>query len=392
MKNKDTIKFPTVHDLTFDLPEQYCWTDQKDPEWFLLKDTGKDDPQRIIAFSTKRMISLLAKTKRIPGDGTFASVPKNSFFQLYSLHAQISKDTMAPAVFFLLPNKKMVTYKRAFTIVKVALEEEQATWSPNDIDVSEKDFLLDFEQGAIKALMKVFPNCKISLCYFHFCQSLKRAVQRSPFNQLIKENEDAKNLILMLRALPMIPTEHVVSTFELMCDLEWGELLPIKDYFEHTYIGKWSRKKGPGGRPIHYRKEPLFPPKLWNQFEQSRRGESRTTNSVEGWHRGLRAAIGHDHPTMWRLMSQFQSEVNSLYSTMMQIERGTHKPKSKMGIYKRHNLLLKTKTENWSINLDQLDYLLSIAKLSGTFEVNAGEFHDDELPNLSNIDSDIDSD
>ena len=256
--------------------------------------------------------------------------------------------------------------------------------------MSEKDFLLDFEQGAIKALKKVFPNCKISLCYFHFCQSLKRAVQKGPFIQLIKENEDAKNLILMLRSLPMIPTEHVVSTFELICDLEWGEMLPIRDYFEHTYIGKWAKKKGPGGRPIHYRKEPMFPPKLWNQFEQSKSGNSRTTNSVEGWHRGLRAAIGHDHPTMWRLMSQFQSEVNSLYSTMMQIERGTHKPKSKKGIYKRLNLSLRAKTQSWNINLDQLDYLLSIARISGSFEVAAGEFHEDELPNLSENDSDSD--
>ena len=34
VKNIETIKFPTVRDLTFDLPEQYCWTDQKNPEWF----------------------------------------------------------------------------------------------------------------------------------------------------------------------------------------------------------------------------------------------------------------------------------------------------------------------------------------------------------------------
>ena len=282
IKNKETIKFPTVHDLTFELPEQYCWTDQTNPEWFLLKDTGKDDPERILAFSTKKMIKHFAKTKRTPGDGTFASVPKNSFFQLYSLHAQIAENTMAPAIFFLLPNKKMKTYERAFTIVKIAVEEEQETWSPNEIRVSEKDFLLDFEQGAIKALKKVFPNCKISLCYFHFCQSLKRAVQRGPYIQLIKENEDAKNIILMLRALPMIPTEHVVSVFELMCDLEWGDMSPIRDYFEKTYIGKWAQKRGPGGRPIYYRKKPLFPPELWNQFEQSRSGEARTTNSLEG--------------------------------------------------------------------------------------------------------------
>ena len=56
----------------------------------------------------------------------------------------------------------------------------------------------------------------------------------------------------------------------------------IRDYFEKTYIGKWAQKSGPGGRPIHYRKKPLFPPELWNQFEQSRSGEARTTNSLEG--------------------------------------------------------------------------------------------------------------
>ena len=61
-------------------------------------------------------------------------------------------------------------------------------------------------------------------------------------------------------------------------------------------------------------------------------------------------------------MSQFQSEVNSVYSTtLMQIERGTHKP------------------------------IATIAKVTGSFEVNAGEFHEDELPDLSENDSDSDS-
>ena len=122
------------------------------------------------------------------------------------------------------------------------------------------------------------------------------------------------------------------------------------------------------------------------------RGQARTTNNVEGWHRGLRAAIGHDHPTMWKLLSQFQSEVNCFYSTLMQIERGSHKPKTKRGIYKRMNQAVQAKTQNWNINLDQLDYLLSIAKLTGTFEVTAGEFDEHELPNLSDRESDSDAD
>ena len=71
----------------------------------------------------------------------------------------------------------------------------------------------------------------------------------------------------------------------------------------------------------------------------------------------------------------------------MQIERGTHKPKAKMGVYKIINLSIKINTQNWRRNMNQLDYLLTIAKISGSCEVTAREFHEDELPNLSENDS-----
>ena len=76
----------------------------------------------------------------------------------------------------------------------------------------------------------------------------------------------------------------------------------------------------------------------------------------------------------------------------MQIERGSHEPKTKQGIYKRMNQSVQTKTQNWDIHLDQLEYLISIAKLTGSFEVTAGEFDQHKLPNLSEHESDSDSD
>ena len=94
---------------------------------------------------------------------------------------------------------------------------------------------------------------------------------------------------------------------------------------------------------------------------------------------------------MWRLLSQFQSEVKSVYNTWMEIERGTHKQKAKMGVYKRISLSIKSNTQKWHRNINRLDYWLTIAKLSGLFIVSAGEFHEDELPNLSENYSDSDS-
>ena len=55
-------------------------------------------------------------------------------------------------------------------------------------------------------------------------------------------------------------------------------------YFKHTYIrGRRKRGRSPDCEP------PLLCINVWDQHDKGAEDVTRTTNSVEGWHRGLQA-------------------------------------------------------------------------------------------------------
>ena len=288
-KNKLLDQLPVVKDLKFDIPEQFKWTTNVDKEEMVVLDTGKDDPLRIVAFSTKKLLSYLFKGLEVQSDGTFASVPNNSFYQIYSIHGYIAQDCLVPLVFFLLPNKKEETYKRALLLLKQVLPNE--IWSPSSV-------IIDFELGAFNAFKTMFNDANVQYCYFHLTQNLQKAVKKNPYHELLKNDVNARNLVLMLKALAFVPVNQVVETFDLISELAWGDLEPIRIYFENTYVCTWKIRRLPRRQPEHYRADPRFPPQTWNMFDRTREGLPRTKNAVEGWHRGLRDALGHDHPTM----------------------------------------------------------------------------------------------
>jgi len=44
-------------------------------------------------------------------------------------------------------------------------------------DLDPKSIQIDFEQAFISAFKDIFPNAKINVCFFHFCQCLWRKIQ-----------------------------------------------------------------------------------------------------------------------------------------------------------------------------------------------------------------------
>ena len=87
------------------------------------------------------------------------------YYQSYTLHGRIGKKFL-PLVYALLPNKKKATYDEFFGVIKLMTP-----------DCNPSQIMLDFEKGAISSLVAVYPTLPIKLCFFHFAQSLMRAVQ-----------------------------------------------------------------------------------------------------------------------------------------------------------------------------------------------------------------------
>ena len=79
---------------------------------FYWVDSGNDDLDRVIIFTTQSNIDLLNKHHDWYADGTFDIAP-TFFKQVYTIHIIISGKTL-PMLYALLPNKKQSTHRKLF--------------------------------------------------------------------------------------------------------------------------------------------------------------------------------------------------------------------------------------------------------------------------------------
>ena len=80
-------------------------------ENFLAYDSGSDDRERFLIFSTEQNLDLLESTPQWHADGTFKCCPA-LFYQLYTVHGVLNGHTI-PLVYMLLKRKTKELYLRA---------------------------------------------------------------------------------------------------------------------------------------------------------------------------------------------------------------------------------------------------------------------------------------
>ena len=139
---------------------------------FIRFDSGQNDHERIILFGDPDMLRVLETSNFSLADGTYKVTPK-TFYQLYSIHVSLSG--IAPAcIYAFLPNKTEKTYHRFLEALKILAPDSR----PENI-------LLDFEQAAVQAFQKNFPETKLSGCFFHLSQSFMRKIAELGFTRVI---------------------------------------------------------------------------------------------------------------------------------------------------------------------------------------------------------------
>ena len=70
----------------------------------------------------------------------------------------------------------------------------------------------------------------------------------------------------------------------------------------------------------------LYPPPVWNVHDATIRGTERTNNSCEGWNNGMAGLVGHQHPSVFHLVSVLQQDAALAETLIVQDVRGQHRP------------------------------------------------------------------
>ena len=234
-------------------------------------DSGPSDSQ-ILIFTTDSNLDFLCQSLWWCGDGTFKAAPK-LWTQLYTLHGQKNGYTV-PCVYALLPNKRKETYIRQ---VKPWVGVGNRQWIF-------ETFLSDYEQGAFKAMLEVFPDIGEEGCFFHLYRRLDFQVKE--LGLMPKYRQDDAFKLRVKNALAFIPVSDVVATFESLSTSFLNDELRLLDYFENTWI-----RQPVGGLRLPL----LFPHHMWNVRDRSGTGSSRTTNALEAFHHTFNSLLTCHH-------------------------------------------------------------------------------------------------
>ena len=263
------------------IPEKFSKT--HDGEDFVFYDSGDNDEEKIIVFTTEKSMDLLRRSEFWHADGTFKVAP-SIFYQLF-IYSYFNNSTL-PLVYALLPNKIESTYERLFNLFS---------------DLMPRSITIDFELAIKSAIVKIFPTCSINYCLFHLGQSINRKVNSLGLSTRYGNDPEFKLHCKMLSALVFLPVDDVEMGYKAIeNNLEDEEFDLILDYFEEYYIGQFALNK---------RKPPRFAVESWNCFKRFETGEARTDNGAESFNSVFaNSTVDTKHPPFFTLLGKLQDE------------------------------------------------------------------------------------
>lgn len=226
--------------------------------------TLHDNNVGVLVFTTKKMIQTLGDCTCLYIDGTFKTAP-HPYKQLMTIHG-LYNDHVIPLTFCLLTGKSCLHYRTVLSHVKaLVLRKTGRILDPARI-------VTDFEASLRSAVHSEFPQTILSGCFFHYCSSLWRKVQKFGLSTAYRRDASLKKSIRMIMAIAFIPAALVRFNFNLFSNSHRTTQLVQRfpafqqwiDYVSSTYVSRTA----------------LFPPPMWNVFARS--GDTRTNNFLEG--------------------------------------------------------------------------------------------------------------
>ena len=233
------------------------------PDNFLKKDIHNNRSRHIIFFHDS-MKDIFSKSRVWFMDGTFKIV-KKPFMQLYTISIMVTSGESTkqiPVIFILMSSRRKEDYNDIFNEINNLVPINRVV-----------RIVADFERAVWGSVKEIYPNVQMKGCFFHFCQSVMRRVQLIGLKPSYSNNEGINLLVRCLMALPLIPSAHIISTFNTL-KLRIPDNCPLlKSLFDYV-LRNWIDSN-------------TFPKEDWCVFGL----KQRTNNDAEGWHSRLNKKV-----------------------------------------------------------------------------------------------------
>lgn len=115
------------------------------------------------------------------------------------------KNDVFPVAYIAMTDKKTETYESVFKFI-----------NSNVFAMQPATIMTDHEAGLRKALKSTFPGVKMYTCWYHYKAAVRRRAVRLRLFKLIKENEKARSIYRKILNLPLLPSEDIPKTYELI--------------------------------------------------------------------------------------------------------------------------------------------------------------------------------
>lgn len=139
-----------------------------------------------------------------------------------------------PFVFVLMSRKTEAAYFDVFKYINT-----------NVMDLNCAKFTSDYEVSLRNALQKICPTALLVACWFHFCQAVRRFASKiDGFLIFLRSNQAAAIVFQQVLCLPLLPHEHILTTFNLLQDrafaIDKTKFITFFVYFKRQWLVRVS--------------------------------------------------------------------------------------------------------------------------------------------------------
>ena len=251
--------------------------------------------EEMMLFGDNRLYQCFVESKQNYIDGTFKSVNKELFYQLYTVHFE-SNGGVFPVFYALLPNKQKGTYEKLFRKIEDIVHVK--------VFHQEKVVLGDFEILGIKGLGSEIDR---RICLFHFCQNLFRRAKKISFIEY-KKRKSFHALCKSLMVFPLLPFDRIDEAFDFLKNKYNSENeKKMLEFFERNYLkGRFNRKH-------------------WWIYDLTK----KTNNNVESFNSKFNRFVRVNNPSISKLINKLNKTVEDVHKKAVSIINYDNRPREK---------------------------------------------------------------